>query len=489
MIGFMQKHKKYLMVIIWVSTIAFVGAGFVGWGSYDFSSTSNAVAVVGESKVSVDKMQREYARLYNIYNQLIGGTLDEEQAKKMGIEEQAINNLIIKALMLNYAHDLGLRVSKEEIIQEITATESFQNNGKFDEQIYKKILQENQLKPKDFEESIKESLLLQKLDALLNIPLTPLERETLSAAYLMEDLAHIQILDKKAIEVKPTEEKVKKYWEENKDIYQTERGYEVSSVFIPLDSIAIEEANLENYYEDFKNQFLDSSGQVIPYAQAKEQVIERYKDSQAQKEALKEYIALRKNENPKAENLVLYEGNEDYGIELINLLSQAKEQDTLKPIKVATKDKAGYVTTKIIKIIPSQSKTYEAAQESAREDFLDFEKTRLLKEKATQELNAFKGVDVGYISYAEPKTLKGLTQEESQEFTQELFKQKEEKGYILLENKAILYQIFDQRVKNSAIISQNLDFLMQNASQIKARMIEKEFLDYLSKQYKIIRKI
>ena len=66
---------------------------------------------------------------------------------------------------------------------------------------------------------------------------------------------------------------------------------------------------------------------------------------------------------------------------------------------------------------------------------------------------------------------------------------KEEKGYILLGNKAILYKIFDQRVKNSAIISQNLDFLIQNGVQIKARMVEKEFLDYLSKTYKIVRKI
>lgn len=84
----MQKHKKYLMITIWVSTIAFVGAGFVGWGSYDFSSTSNAVAVVGKTKVSINEMQREYSRLYGIYNQLVGGTLDEEQAKKWGLKSK-----------------------------------------------------------------------------------------------------------------------------------------------------------------------------------------------------------------------------------------------------------------------------------------------------------------------------------------------------------------------------------------------------------------
>lgn len=54
MIGWMQKHKKYLIITIWISTIAFVGAGFVGWGSYSFSSTSNAVAVVGDRKISIE---------------------------------------------------------------------------------------------------------------------------------------------------------------------------------------------------------------------------------------------------------------------------------------------------------------------------------------------------------------------------------------------------------------------------------------------------
>ena len=136
----------------------------------------------------------------------------------MGIEEQAINNLIVKALMLNYAYDLGLRVSKEEIIQEITSIEGFQNKGKFDEQIYKQTLKDNQLKPKDFEEGIEEGLLLQKLDALLNIPLTPLEIEALGAAYSMEDLVHIEVINKKDIVFTPKEEEIKKYWENNKDI-------------------------------------------------------------------------------------------------------------------------------------------------------------------------------------------------------------------------------------------------------------------------------
>ena len=54
MITWMQKHKKYLVITIWISTIAFVGAGFVGWGAYKFGAAADAIATVGETKVTYE---------------------------------------------------------------------------------------------------------------------------------------------------------------------------------------------------------------------------------------------------------------------------------------------------------------------------------------------------------------------------------------------------------------------------------------------------
>ena len=48
MISWMQKHNKYLVWTIWIATIAFIGAGFVGWGSYSFGSKAGNVAKVGD---------------------------------------------------------------------------------------------------------------------------------------------------------------------------------------------------------------------------------------------------------------------------------------------------------------------------------------------------------------------------------------------------------------------------------------------------------
>ncbi|TLD82404.1 hypothetical protein LS70_007305 [Helicobacter sp. MIT 11-5569] len=485
MIGFMQKHKKYLMVIIWISSFAFLGAGFVGWGTYSFSKTSNAVAVVGDRQITIDRLQREYARLYNVYNQLFNGTLDDEQAKKLGIEEQALNTLISRALMLNYAYDVGLRVSHEEIIHTLTTMDTFQNNGKFDETIYKRLLADNQMRPKDFEEELSEGILLQKLDALLEIPLTPLEIQTIGEAVFSEDHLKIQILDQASITFTPSDEDIKKYWEENKDIYQTERGYEILKVSISPNSIPFDDDTLKKHYEDFKNQFLDENGQLLPFEKAKDKIITHYQSSQAEKESLKEYISLRKGENKKAESLMIYEGDSNYETDFLNLLSQAKEQETLKPINT----KEGFVTVKIQKIIQSQPKNYEAAKKDATEDFTTFRKTQLLEEKAVALLTDFKGLDIGYVSRDNKNALSGLNAQESQDFIAQLFNKSEAKGFILLKDKAILYEILDQKLKNSDIITQNLDFLKRNGIQVKSRLVEIAFMEHLLNIYKVVKKI
>ena len=61
MITWMQRHKKWLVITIWISTIAFVGAGFVGWGSYDYGKKAGTVAVVGDREVSVEEYNQEYS--------------------------------------------------------------------------------------------------------------------------------------------------------------------------------------------------------------------------------------------------------------------------------------------------------------------------------------------------------------------------------------------------------------------------------------------
>ena len=55
MITWMQKHHKYLVVTIWISVIAFVGAGFVGWGAYSYGDNKGSIVVSVEAGLKTYK--------------------------------------------------------------------------------------------------------------------------------------------------------------------------------------------------------------------------------------------------------------------------------------------------------------------------------------------------------------------------------------------------------------------------------------------------
>ena len=80
MINWMQKHKKSLIPTVWISTIAFVGAGFVGWGAYDLNkSRSTSVAKVGDTAISIKEFQNKYSEVYNYLKSISDGKFTDEQ--------------------------------------------------------------------------------------------------------------------------------------------------------------------------------------------------------------------------------------------------------------------------------------------------------------------------------------------------------------------------------------------------------------------------
>ncbi|WP_416862198.1 hypothetical protein [Helicobacter ganmani] len=96
---------------------------------------------------------------------------------------------------------------------------------------------------------------------------------------------------------------------------------------------------------------------------------------------------------------------------------------------------------------------------------------------------------MGYLSRESRAVLKGLNEQESQDFISQLFTKTKAKDYIFLQDKIILYEILDQRLKNSDIMAKNLDFLTQNGMQVKSRLVDVAFMEHLLKIYKIVKKI
>ena len=160
---------KGVMVVIALTFI--VGMGWWGYGE----SQTDVIATVGPFKVSRDEYMRRYKNLYEYAKkQKMPDAIKDEVLKEMAVEQMAEEKLWRLA-----ADEMGLTLSPEELHTAITRIKDFHTNGKFDPELYKRLLAYNHLTPPQFETEYSARLLGDKAMSVVfdSVALTPAEIE------------------------------------------------------------------------------------------------------------------------------------------------------------------------------------------------------------------------------------------------------------------------------------------------------------------------
>jgi peptidyl-prolyl cis-trans isomerase D len=124
------------------------------------------VAKVGGDVITADELNRVYRTMYDNYKQLLKDQFNESFAKTL--KSQALQELIAGKLLVQEADRLGLRISDEELQATIMKTPAFAGrDGRFDKQLYERILDQINMKPAAFEANQREFLLRQKLEQIV----------------------------------------------------------------------------------------------------------------------------------------------------------------------------------------------------------------------------------------------------------------------------------------------------------------------------------
>ena len=478
MITWMQKHKKYLVVTIWVSTIAFVGAGFVGWGAYDFNkSRATSIAKVGNIDISYQRFQQAYSQLFNYYSQMSGRQLSEDEANQLGLANAAVQGLIRETLLLNYAADLGLVVSDEELINELIKTPSFQKDGVFDTKTYQSALQRAQITPKEYENELRDNLLIKKLFDAIGLKADNTAEQALSADMFMSDTIKARVILASAPQI--NEDEIKQSWEKSKDLYLSSQKYELDTHFIaPENNASIDENALKAYYEENRSDYKDKDDKIMPYEQAKDAVAADFAFKNAKRGALEEYLKIKKGEKQTSANMLI-DTNAPGDFPLAEL-KDAKEGDTLKPFEY----KGGYLIVKLAKIIAPSPKSYE----DARADVLGALQTKKMRENleasAKEALEKKDGLNTQIkLTKDSDEAILDLNNEQSTEFISKVFASSSKDGYVLLEDRAVVYEIVEQSLLNEN--KQFASLIASNAAAIKTGQLEQGLIDTLQKRYVI----
>lgn len=476
----MQKHNRYLVWTIWVATIAFIGAGFVGWGSFDFGSKAGNVAKVGEIEIPQSKLNMVYSNLYNEYNQKMQGQLDEAKAKELGLVQQAFATIAVQAKILNFAKENGIIVSDEEVAERLQTIKFFQEKGVFKREFYDSFLKSQRLTAKDFEKTLREELTIAKTLDLLNVEALPFEEEVFSSAFNIADRLSYTVLSPEDINVTIDDTDVKAYWETQKENFMTEKQYRLSVVWTESSTTEVTEQELKSYFTENSFNYTDASGKQLSFEEAKENVARDLKVKKTKKSAQKAYIAYKKGNMEGAQLLTLSADDLKFTKEIWDEIKKKSVGDILKP-KVVT-DR--YATVKIEEIIQPRVKHFEEAKAEATALYEAEEKKKRLLSLAEEKLKNFEEANTTispFLSLNENVNLEPLDPLESLQFIQKLFTSTEEKGMISVSDSIVIYKVKEQKVM--PLDEKEADLMKQTVNQLKKGTFENNLIKLLDRKY------
>ena len=480
MISWMQKHNKYLVWTIWVATIAFIGAGFVGWGSYDFGAKAGNVAKVGSIEIPQTKLNSVYSDLYGQVNQQMQGQLDDKKAKELGLVKQAFARINTQTKLLNFAKDVGIIVSDEEVAKTLQNIKGFQKDGQFSKEIYQGFLSSRRMKAKVFEAQLREELILGKTMALLNVDALPLEIETISSAMNVADKIAYQVLTTADVNISLDDSAIKSFWETKKENFMTPKTYELAVVWTAGNDAEVTEDELKEFYNTNSFNYTDAAGKQLSFDDAKEKVSSDLKLKKSKKSAQKNYIAFKKGKLESSETITLALNDPKLTKEIWDDIQQKNVSDITKPKVVSDK----YATIKILKIKEPQVKTFEEAKTEVSALYaLQAKKEALLKlaESTLKNFDKNQANISDFVTLEKHDNLKPLNLQESLQFLQKLFTSSEENGIISVLDKVIVYNIIEQKLL--PMDGNKTDLVKQTVNQVKQNIFESNLIKMLDEKY------
>ena len=175
MLDRMRRHKgwlKWSLALVVLAFIVFYIPSFlndptaIGAGA----APTEVIADVEGHSVTAGQFQQRYNSQIQAYRSAYGAGLSDQLLRQLGIEQQILQQMVDEQAALVEAERHGIRVSDEELAQQIFAIPGLQENGRFvGEQRYEQILR-SQVPPMTkatFEETLRRSLMIDKLRAAL----------------------------------------------------------------------------------------------------------------------------------------------------------------------------------------------------------------------------------------------------------------------------------------------------------------------------------
>lgn len=357
-----------------------------------FSGGSGNLVKAGDRSISLQEFDEDVQNRLRDMSRQQKKAVTKADAVDNGVVDQLFAQQVSRIVTLGYGENIGARASTDAVMKSVLEQEAFNNalTGEFDPAVYQDVLERNRFTAREYEQSVRDDLtgnyILGAVGAAIEPPsayanlLALYEGETREVSILKIDAGDVSELPE------PSEEELKKYFEENKSSFgEPERRGVTVLHFSPADfrsTVEITEEMLTEAYETGKQRKY-STDQTRTF-------VEAYFDTEA--------AALQ------ALGILAAGGTPDTLENVVSITERTAKQSDLADAEFAkqlfaipsgavtepTSSGNGWLIARVEEVIPGTPFSFENAREDVRVD-LAAELAQRTFETAARSLEDLKG--------------------------------------------------------------------------------------------------
>jgi len=268
MLDRMRRHRNWLkwsLAIVVVSFVLLYIPSFLNDSTQGAAGNAVVASVEGRD-ITAAQFRRVYNQQMQAYRQSYGANVDDRLLKQLGIDQRIVQQMIQEEASLAEAKRLGIKASDAEVRERILSLPAFQENGQFiGDQRYRALLkmQTPPMRPDEFEDQVRRSIVSEKLQAALTQWITVAEPDVEKEFKRRNERVKVQVVNLPADKFREglvaSDAEIGKYFDDHKEQFRISEKRKVRYLTVDQEALRLKATvtgqQIERYYNENVQQY------------------------------------------------------------------------------------------------------------------------------------------------------------------------------------------------------------------------------------------
>ena len=292
------REKMSGWVLFLIVGILIVPFALLGVGDYFSTNIATYVAKVGDEEISPDQVRRAIDNQRRQYRATFGEEVDLSFLNTPDQKRRLLDQLVDQSLLYQDGQSAGLIVPPERIREETQSIQAFQVEGRFDPDLYARVLSANQLTPRGFQVEQVKDITTREISSALSGTVGVSDAEVNDYLRLRDqrrDFAFVSFSGADlSIDETVSDEQIAEYYQSHQDEFM--RPEQMTVDYVEIRGEALAEASeptdedLQGMYEEQKSRFVQPARALTSHILVN---LATGADADAERAALEKAQALR----------------------------------------------------------------------------------------------------------------------------------------------------------------------------------------------------